>query len=720
MFPPPILGPDINSSNLMTDLTTPFPTTLPYLPFALPTLSSLDVELCTHDRQVKYDFIDDTCQEIKYICLQYIVSEEDREYFSHNLDSYCLARRKLYVKGQGFHCYSTDHTPEIDSLQYLFREHFVKETQDQMISQLKSIKVELFTNMNITMTNETFFDMNNHYFYDLHIISTEIKTLHIDILNNNFHRVHLQLDNNDISAQIKDNVFVEAGVTISSTPTHVHQPVVFENNTFQGKNSKTILEVRNTTKVSINSTIFRNIFGRTTLVNAIPGMVCHNSQIEIRGIFFQSVHFFPVLQISNCTVTIQNLEISDTDFSSYYIPLLLRLLSISYSDVVIKNSHFRNNTYAQCFDVSSGNVTFQNMNVFDNDAGHVGSILEAVVNINNASLFNNEGVIFVVQYSTMIINSCKFKLNLHLNSYPIMFASHFEFSESRVNITDSIFESNTKGSALLSITSQAEVFLTRNSFVFNRNINYLILANINDDDGYSLIQTYSANIIIDDSTFDYNQNVIQLSEGSANFTNCVFNNNLASVGGVAKVFSGSMQFDNCSFSNNMASIHGGVLLAVGSQVALYRCSVVNNSASSEAGAISISEHSFLLLENSTFEYNSCGVDGGAITAHRNSSLIISYSIFLINKALGVDGGAIFLEDESQLESYSCQFIGNTAMSGGGAVMVIDHSSYSDTGSTFTNNIAADNGKFITCFLKSLFLFLMLCDLIFPYFCKIIF
>ena len=83
----------------------------------------------------------------------------------------------------------------------------------------------------------------------------------------------------------------------------------------------------------------------------------------------------------------------------------------------------------------------------------------------------------------------------------------------------------------------------------------------NNNGNKSMIHINSGNIFINDSTFDHNQNVIKVSEGSANFTNCIFNNNFASLGGVTKVFSGSMQFANCSFNNNVASIDAGVLLA---------------------------------------------------------------------------------------------------------------------------------------------------------------
>ena len=696
----PTPPPASNTSNLMTPLTTPFPS------FYFPTVSPLNVELCTQDGQVNYNFIDDPCQEIKDICLPYIVSEKDKEYFSHNLDNFCLERRNIYADIMHWFCNSTYQVAtQMDILQNIFREQFVKETHEEFISQLKSLMVEIYINTNIDLTNETLLDSDTHYYYNLHIISTENRTLHIDILNSNFYRVHLHLDNKKISAQIKDNVFVEAGVTISSTPTHIHQSVVFENNTFQGNNSKTILEVRDTNNVYIYSTVFRNIFGPTVFVNSIPGMLCHNSQVEIQDILFQNVPFFPVFEISNSTFAIESLEISDTDFTSIHFSLVIPLLYIRHSEGVVKKSHFQNNTYAKCFDVRDGNVNFQKMNVVDTSKGSVGSISDAVVNVYNASIINNQELIFTMSKSTMIIDSCTFRQNSYINSYLILHDSHFELSESHVSIIDSIFDGNTGGQALISIKNRSEAFITRSNFVFNKNNNFLIYTDSTSEekdvlkmvscrfernmyDG-SLIDTNSGHLFSNASTFDHNQNVIYMSKGSADFTNSIFASNY---GSIAKVFSGSLWFINCSFSNNIALSDASILSASYSQIVLIKCTVVNNSASFEAGAIHLKGHSSLQLERSTFKNNSCGIDGGAVSAYRNSSLNVTHSIFKINKALGADGGAIFLEDESSMISHSCEFIGNTAALGGGAVMVVDHSSYTDTGSTFMNNTAADNGK----------------------------
>ena len=88
----------------------------------------------------------------------------------------------MYIESKKFHCSLPYPRPNnLDSMQHVFREHFVKETQDQMIFQLRSIKGEVFTNTNISLSNETSLDADTDYYYDLHIMSTEHKILHFDI-----------------------------------------------------------------------------------------------------------------------------------------------------------------------------------------------------------------------------------------------------------------------------------------------------------------------------------------------------------------------------------------------------------------------------------------------------------------------------------------------------------------------------------------------------------
>ena len=463
-----------------------------------------------------------------------------------------------------------------------------------------------------------------------------------------------------------------------------HQPVVFENNTFQGVYSKTILKVQNTTNVYISSTAFRNVFGSLTLLQKISGILCHNSQIELHDIRFQNVLVFPNVDILNCTLTIQNLEILDTDFTPFSSPITLPLLNIQYSKAIIENSSLKNNTKAHCFGILGGNITLQNMNIIGNKIGHLGFFFVAaktMLNVYNIVLSMNEGgPLFVV--------------------------------ESNMSIIDSIFEGN-RGKTVIFIDPKSETLITISSFLLNGDRDYLIETNSTSEEkntlkiesckfernivDESMIHAGSGRIFIDNSTFNYNRNVLKESKGSADFTNCVFTRNYATRGGVAQVFSGSLQFVNCSFNNNTASLDAGFLLVHKSEVALYGCSVVNNSASSEAGAISLSEYSSLTLENSIFENNSCGLEGGAIRVSGKSNLTVVNNIFRTNSALSADGGAIFLEDGSRLETNNCQFIANTAAHVGGAVVVADNSSFNDTGSTFTNNNAESKAGAIFVF-----------------------
>ena len=290
----------------------------------------------------------------------------------------------------------------------------------------------------------------------------------------------------------------------------------------------------------------------------------------------------------------------------------------------------------------------------------------------------------------------------------------FRFSDSEVSITDSIFNEN-NGGIIMSVENNSQAFVKESIFYGNKywlsliliddfffgEINALTMVsckftkNTNEHSRYGeIIHAPNRKVTIYDTIFDNNYNGANVSEGD--FKNCIFTNNFATYGAVIRSSFGSLHFTNCSFSNNTASFHGGVLAVTYSNVVLIKCTVVNNSASQEVGAISLLQYSSLRMENSVFENNLCGVEGGAIRAHRISIMNIYNSTFKNNKALGADGGAIFLESDSRLVTDNCQFIGNTAALGGGAVMVVDHSSYTETGSTFTSNIAADNGELIHC------------------------
>ena len=154
----------------------------------------------------------------------------------------------------------------------------------------------------------------------------------------------------------------------------------------------------------------------------------------------------------------------------------------------------------------------------------------------------------------------------------------------------------------------------------------------------------------------------------------------------------TLTFSHCEFDGNSAAT-GGVVSTQGSHVTLSNCSITNNSATKDGGALSLTHRSTLLVDkNTVFENNTCGSDGGAITAYFYTNVNIINSYFIGNKASRSSGGAIFLENQCDMTTEDCVFSGNVATSGGGAIMVMDHSGYNDTGTLFTNNTASDIGK----------------------------
>ena len=374
--------------------------------------------------------------------------------------------------------------------------------------------------------------------------------------------------------------------------------------------------------------------------------------------------------------------------SLYEAPERYSLVHIRHSEGTMESIKFGSNTKLYCFLVTGGNITFVNMIAVGNNEVQVGRALAAALTIENATVASNKGPIFYIADSVVRIRSCAVKHNTELAILTYN-RELFTLDKSDTTITESEFQGN-NGTILIKGPSQNSV-IRGCHFRFNHNVGTMvfvefqwlqILSSIfesNDGRGI-LISVYRGYVVINGGMFNRNTRVVDVYQGSTEFTDCLFNTNYASYRGVVSVESGFMRFTNCSFWNNTAVT--GVLFARNSRLVLLKCIAASNSASSEGGAISAIEHSFLLVESSTFANNSCGVQGGAVRAHRNTSLMISHTIFRGNKALGADGGAIFLEDESKLISDNCQFIGNTAALGGGAVMVINHSSYTDIGSTF--------------------------------------
>ena len=373
------------------------------------------IQVCTKERTVDHDLFDDTCNLIKDIYFSRIISHEDREYFNSSVDTYCIHRRNLYVKRVSINC--NNHT----AIVWPIYDHFVdlahsidmiKETKDEMISKLKSINIDIVTVTNIKMNNEVFPSVGPYHFH-YHFIPTSSRIIQIDILNNTFHNLHLYLDNCRMSAHIKDNVFMKAGIKISSTHTNTHHPVSVENNLFQGDNTETILEVRDTTSINIFSCVFKksHLFVRPIMeTKTRSAMLCHNSQVEMHDIMFKNVSFGPVVAFQNCTLSIHNITMFKNNLSRFK-SADRSLMHIKYSEGTIENIKFEQNKWTFGFWVSSGNITFKNMIATANEDVNVGRVEQSNINLHNTSIFNNTGSFFDLFQSAMNISSCILKQN---------------------------------------------------------------------------------------------------------------------------------------------------------------------------------------------------------------------------------------------------------------------------------------------------------------------
>ena len=301
-------------------------------------------QICTEVQTVNYNLFDDSCNLIKDIYLSRIVSVEPRDYFNNSLNTYCIYRRNLYGKEFNINCShkADSHLPAfVQYLYFLGSIVSIEETRDEMIEKLKPINVNILTLTNIKIYNEIFPAIEPYHFHYRFIPTSKSRIIHIDIFNNTFHNLHLYLDNSRMSAHIKDNVFTGSGIKISSNSSTTHQPVILENNVFQGDNSEMILELRDTTNIIIFSCIFKN--SKLSVPSFVgdktgTGMLCYNSQFEMHDIMLRNVSFAPVLAFENCTLSIYNITMLKNN--------LLSLISQKISHEITENNSLMHVTYS--------------------------------------------------------------------------------------------------------------------------------------------------------------------------------------------------------------------------------------------------------------------------------------------------------------------------------------------------------------------------------------
>ena len=226
---------------------------------------------------------------------------------------------------------------------------FVNETQHQLIYQLISRSVDIFTYSDLDMTNQIIPDVETFLSYRL-TITPKDNQIHVQISNSTIHNVYLHLDNSKISAHITNNVFTGAGIKISSTSTDLHELVIIENCIFQGIYFETIFEALNTKNVYLHSCVFNDskfILPSEEDDIESSGILCFNSQIELHDTLFQGVSFNPVVAFENCTLAIYQITMSGNFLFSQSTTYLK--LYFKHSETIIEGGKFEDNTQSYSF-----------------------------------------------------------------------------------------------------------------------------------------------------------------------------------------------------------------------------------------------------------------------------------------------------------------------------------------------------------------------------------
>ena len=162
---------------------------------------------------------------------------------------------------------------------------------------------------------------------------------------------------------------------------------------------------------------------------------------------------------------------------------------------------------------------------------------------------------------------------------------------------------------------------------------------------------------------------------------------------------GSVLLTDSHLNSNMAGYTGGAIQVEDAQITMMRCSLSNNQAKQNGGAINIYTGSEkigpknILIDNN-FTGNTA-MNGGALRVIRRK--VTLKGCCMIDNSAKKDGGAIKIDVLSVIHMASVQFVNNTAGSGGGAVMVLDHSELLDTGSIFMQNLARGFGEYGSTF-----------------------
>jgi predicted outer membrane repeat protein len=186
------------------------------------------------------------------------------------------------------------------------------------------------------------------------------------------------------------------------------------------------------------------------------------------------------------------------------------------------------------------------------------------------------------------------------------------------------------------------------------------------------------------------------SPSDAEFYSINFSKGSADNGGVASLTGGSTYISGCTLSNNKATENGGAIFASGSSTEVYLdSSEFKSNSAKNGGAVYIAGGATLEMSYPTFSSNTAHY-GGALYVTDSTPIDIYGALFKSNTA-STDGGAVFVQNSDLTVQYG-EFLSNTASGTGGAISVkgssfnVESTNFFDSSAVNGGALAFENGK----------------------------
>ena len=387
-----------------------------------------------------------------------------------------------------------------------------------------------------------------------------------------------------------------------------------------------------------------------------------NSQTEMQHVYFiknKAIHgsgiYISSLSKLSCKSCLFYQNIIHNNKSN---AAAIQIQNHSILNITALNCMYQISKFSSCIYASDYCNVFLHDSIVSMNTGTVISLENDTSLFTLKSLFSNNstptnGGASWLELSTASLNNCSFHDNL--NTAVII------FNYTRVSIFNCTFQNNS------SPKNSRAIFVTENC---NLNVSNTIFLQNSGTLGGAVYADHSFLLMLD-CIFVGNTALMQMNNLDPNEIK-------TGAGEAILVLSSEMKIYQSGFSNNYAPFHGGSLFSFESSLLINGSVFENNIAAFWGGALSVSNGSFLTIEESYFKNNSVFEDR-----------TISQEIQIFSDDL-VTGGGVILIFGSALNIHQSNFSNNYADKTGGSIVSSESLLYIN-GSVFENNVAGVTG-----------------------------